>query len=752
MTVRNIKKSLAGVEDIVTGIGTLQQERGIVHRVNVFPSSYSYIDMQQYEGGDFFRLYGSDLSYTDYRRNPAGTVGIPAGAGGVWEPLTSNDKIVGGNTTDGAYLVDDTYLVWHAATSSNYAWTGPFPKAVAPGTDPTAVAGYAPRTDAGLRNELSSDNGYQLVPSVQIQAWKKAGDIRGWGCSTSPSAVPSENRIKLQQALDESFSVYVPDVDGNPFLIDRPLMPNNWQTICGAGEIKNVTVMGVDTTDYKDSLVIVNKPISGKVGTNLENIGSLGTRFAFIDYKAGQYYRLPCANAASFSVGEFVIIESTTFEGPYNIPSKSFITKISEVGSGYVSLETSHRLDIGPSTIRSMSGYVLHEGITIKDVTLTGSYYVGDGKFGGIGGIEGFNISLINVKMRAGIGFSANLMNRYIIEGCDISAEYVGIEEALVSSDNTFRNNTIRQRAGFVGPNFGFTGNRSSAAIMCAEGAGGGIYSGNDITGDWYIPIYCKSITTPLEIEQNTISGSNYTSVYLFGSNSDVGFARNNLTNTRSVGYGVMTEPGAIMRSRSNKIKSDSMGFIINRSYLDTVGDTVASPLKVRLAVDNISEQPSQFITGDDSAEIIKPYSFTSGATVDISTLPSGVLFSQSVADGSVCQRGAEYELEAKFNFLSSLSRTVTVNVGSTSAQFTVTGQIVHIKAGIVTATDGGATGYGLGVVSITCDGVTQQDLLTTYPTPVWNGSGVSVVVSGGGQVSGRFFSSKFVNNKCRLM
>ena len=50
MTVRNIKKSLAGVEDIAIGIGALQQERGIVHRVNVFPSSYSYIDMQQYEG------------------------------------------------------------------------------------------------------------------------------------------------------------------------------------------------------------------------------------------------------------------------------------------------------------------------------------------------------------------------------------------------------------------------------------------------------------------------------------------------------------------------------------------------------------------------------------------------------------------------------------------------------------------------------------------------------------------------------
>ena len=121
------------------------------------------MEMQQYEGGDFFRLYGSDLSYTDYRRNPAGTVGIPAGAGGVWEPMSSSDKIIGGNTLDGAYLVDDTYLVWHATTGSNYAWTGAFPKVVAPGTDPAAVAGFVMRSDAGLREDLAASGGYDLI-------------------------------------------------------------------------------------------------------------------------------------------------------------------------------------------------------------------------------------------------------------------------------------------------------------------------------------------------------------------------------------------------------------------------------------------------------------------------------------------------------------------------------------------------------------------------------------------------------------
>ena len=120
--------------------------------------------MQRYEGGDFFRLYGSDVSYTDYRRNPTCTVGIPAGAGGVWEPLTNNDKIIGGNTIDGAYLVDETYLVWHATSGLNYAWSGSFPYIVAPGTNPTAVgSGYVPRTDVTLRDDLVDGDGSSLV-------------------------------------------------------------------------------------------------------------------------------------------------------------------------------------------------------------------------------------------------------------------------------------------------------------------------------------------------------------------------------------------------------------------------------------------------------------------------------------------------------------------------------------------------------------------------------------------------------------
>ena len=48
-------------------------------------------------------------------------------------------------------------------TGKRYSWTGVYPHVVAPGTDPTVVAGYVQRTDVVLRDELASDSGASLV-------------------------------------------------------------------------------------------------------------------------------------------------------------------------------------------------------------------------------------------------------------------------------------------------------------------------------------------------------------------------------------------------------------------------------------------------------------------------------------------------------------------------------------------------------------------------------------------------------------
>ena len=42
--------------------------------------------------------------------------------------------------------------------SVEYSWSGAFPKVVAPGTDPVVVAGFVPRTDVVLWDELNGDN------------------------------------------------------------------------------------------------------------------------------------------------------------------------------------------------------------------------------------------------------------------------------------------------------------------------------------------------------------------------------------------------------------------------------------------------------------------------------------------------------------------------------------------------------------------------------------------------------------------
>lgn len=642
--------------------------------------------------------------------------------------------LIAGSFEQGGVLTSASDVLLSESTGKAYSSSGPFPRTVAAGT---SVSGFTDRSNTLLRAEV----------------YRKNGDIRGWGAASDGSVSPSANRAAIQQALDEAMVVYIPSSDGLPFLIDRPIRPNNFQAIHGFGEIKNITVMNVDTSDYLDTLVLRNKPIPGKVMTTIDNINSLGTRYAFVDYKAGDVYRLALTNANTlFSVGEFVIVESTTFTGPNSLPDKSFVTKVTETSATYISLDSSHRLDIGPSTIRSMSGYVLHEGITIRDVTLTASYYVASGQFGVVGGVEGYNIHLDNVKMRGGIGYSINNMHRNVIESCDIHTEFNGIEEALISSDNTFRNNRISQRAGFVSNDFGVNGNKSSSAIMSAEGAGGSIFVGNDISGNWYIPIFCKSITTPHTVAGNIINGYYYCAAYFFGDKTDVEFSNNSISNICNPGYGVLAEPGARVRSSFNRVTCTHIGYAFNKAFLHTMGDTINAPIKRRLTLaSNVTDTPSSFITGDDSAELIQPVFYTSGATVDMSTLPGGVLFSQAVDNNQVCQKGAAYELDAHFNFISSISRTVTIKIGSITQTFTVTGQYVQVEAAIINAVDGGAAGFGLGAVTLTCDGVVQQKDLTTYPTAIWNGSGISVSVAGGGSVSGRFFKSTFRNNRCIL-
>ena len=74
---------------------------------------------------------------------------------GFWNAL--GPVVMPWTSDTGGTLTQPNQAFLHPANGNYYSWTGAFPKAVAPGTNPTAVTGYVPRTDVVLRDELEVD-------------------------------------------------------------------------------------------------------------------------------------------------------------------------------------------------------------------------------------------------------------------------------------------------------------------------------------------------------------------------------------------------------------------------------------------------------------------------------------------------------------------------------------------------------------------------------------------------------------------
>ena len=89
---------------------------------------------------------------------------------------TLGPVVVSWTFTTGGTLNYPNEAALNPAAGNYYGWTGAFPHVVAPGTNPTAVAGYVPRTDVVLRGELETnetldslrkiDNLVQSKPSI----------------------------------------------------------------------------------------------------------------------------------------------------------------------------------------------------------------------------------------------------------------------------------------------------------------------------------------------------------------------------------------------------------------------------------------------------------------------------------------------------------------------------------------------------------------------------------------------------------
>lgn len=82
----------------------------------------------------------------------------------------------------------DLAVMWPGPSGNGlyYSWHGSLPKTIPAGSSPATAGGESDTAwklvgDLRLRQDLASDSGYTLIPSVQIQQWRNEGDIRGWG-------------------------------------------------------------------------------------------------------------------------------------------------------------------------------------------------------------------------------------------------------------------------------------------------------------------------------------------------------------------------------------------------------------------------------------------------------------------------------------------------------------------------------------------------------------------------------------------
>lgn len=176
MTVRNIKKNLAGAEDLLHGIGIESQSRGgaiyEMHKLDTYVPTYDIEEMKR-SSLTFMRVYWTDINYTDFRRNPTGTIGIPSDLGGVWEVIGDSLKLrqllakqaaeagfnlVDGSFEEGAVTVNSNDVVWHWLTGKYY---GGVIGTVASGSTPTGS--WIDKSTVTLKSLLSDIYGASII-------------------------------------------------------------------------------------------------------------------------------------------------------------------------------------------------------------------------------------------------------------------------------------------------------------------------------------------------------------------------------------------------------------------------------------------------------------------------------------------------------------------------------------------------------------------------------------------------------------
>ena len=185
MTVRNIKKNLAGAEDLLHGIGVEAQSRGgaiyEMHKLDTYVPTYDVEEMKR-SSLTFMRVYWTDTNYTDFRRNPVGTVGIASDLGGVWEVAGDSLKLrqllarqaaeagfnlVDGSFEEGANISGWPDVVWCQADGKYYQWSLDAAKTVAAGSTPTNIGtDWLDKSNVTFKDNLADPDSTVLIAGV----------------------------------------------------------------------------------------------------------------------------------------------------------------------------------------------------------------------------------------------------------------------------------------------------------------------------------------------------------------------------------------------------------------------------------------------------------------------------------------------------------------------------------------------------------------------------------------------------------
>ena len=257
MTVRNIKKNLAGAEDLLHGIGLESQVRGgavyDMHKLDTYVPTYDVAEMQK-SSLTFMRLYGDDTHYTDYRRNPAGTVGIPSDLGGVWEPIKTSELQVVGNSLYGAYVYDVDQVMCHAGT--RYSWSGVFPKIVPVGSTPETTGGigagaWVDRSDDSLRQELFYGAISLRGGSASLRDFVSVKDFGAVGDGVTDDTAAIQKAIDYVYSLGKPGTVVIPQSSAE-YIFTSILVKTNitLKSTGGVLKLKSGTCSNSGTTYY----------------------------------------------------------------------------------------------------------------------------------------------------------------------------------------------------------------------------------------------------------------------------------------------------------------------------------------------------------------------------------------------------------------------------------------------------------------------------------------------------------------------